>query len=116
VDECVPSFGQCHDPTFERDIGASQDIRVAVAIPAFVVRQRDLAREAQRPGAANREQFSANQRVTLHLLSLAGCQPGWRDEDAVGDANLADNMQRHGVLHMGDHVLRQPQRLRDPRA
>ena len=58
------TLGDSDDPPRQRDVDAAH-ARVAAAVPALVVRERDLFRQAQQRKLAAREDSRADHRVRL---------------------------------------------------
>ena len=97
------------------------DACVAVAVPALVVVERDLLRQAQDREAAARQDARADRRVRLHQLELLGGQLAQLQQDRIRNADLADVVQRRRAadqrhLRVGQSDLPREQRrhLADP--
>ena len=75
----------------------SQCLRVAAAVPVLVVGQRDRARELHQLGARPGEDAGADRGVRLHRGPLVWVERTWLGEDVVGDADLADVVERARV-------------------
>ncbi len=82
------------DPRGQRDLVSLQPLRVAASVPALVVAARDLLGHLDQLGLRAGENARADRRVRLHLLPLGGIELPRLQQDLVGDADLADVVQR----------------------
>jgi len=73
---------------------AGQTLRVAGPVPALVVGEGDLLGDAQELGLPAGQDVGAGGRVALDGVELGGCQRTGLEQDGVGDADLADVVQR----------------------
>ena len=82
---------------------AREPVRVAAAVVVLVVvahRLHELVRE-QRP-----DDLGAEHGVLLHLLPLLRVEAAGLEQDAVGDADLADVVEVGGLLELAAGPLR----------
>lgn len=77
------------DACAERDRLAGEPVGVARAVPALVVRQRDLAPHGEDRVGGLGEDLRAHERVTLHLRALLVRERARLEEDRIGHAELA---------------------------
>ena len=103
--QCVEDVRDRCDAPFERDRLACEPVRVAVSVPALVVRQRDRGCEVEhlRGGAA--EQPMADLGVPLHRASFLVGERATFEKDVVGDRDLADVVERACVAQKLTPVL-----------
>ena len=100
------------DARADRDAFAREALRIALAVPSFVVAEderRDRIRE--RHGG---DDFRPDLRVNPDLLKLLLRQRARLRQDVLGDGELADVVQQRRGLDALDFVRRQARRLRQP--
>src|SRR5581483_11431052 len=90
VGEGVEHVRHGDDPPARRYPLAAQAARVAGAVPALVVVERDLLPGAQHDRAAAGEDARPDRRVPAHQLALPPVEAPGAQEDAVRDPELAD--------------------------
>ena len=115
VGERVEDVGDGDDPADQRDPLPHDSARVAGAVPALVVVERDLLRHLQDGEGALAEDLGAHLGVLLHHLPLGGGQLARLEEDLVGDADLADVVQRRGAPEQRGLVLAEAEAAGDQR-
>ena len=99
-DHDVVGVGDRDDPREQRDRLAGQAMRVALAVPALVVAEDDLRH--RRVGLHARDDAGALLRVAAHDLPVLLGQRRGREQDRVGERELADVVQQPGRV---DEVL-----------
>jgi len=92
--EGVEHVDHSDQPPCQGDRVPGQTLRVAGAVPAFVVGEGDLLGETQELGLPAGQDVCAGSRVTLDGVELGGCQRTGLEQHGVGDADLADVVQR----------------------
>ena len=105
----VVDVGKAGDSAGQRNRLADQAVGIAAAVVAFVVGPGDVAGHAEelglRVGEDRRiERHAAGGRVLLHHLELFLGQRAGFQEDPVGDAHLADVVQRSGQVDQVDEI------------
>ena len=90
VGEGIEDVCDCDDASGERDLFCFEAVWVTLAVPPFVVAQRDPFGELEDVGVAVREDAGAVAGVLGHLCELDGCEEARLEQDVVGDAELAD--------------------------
>ena len=113
VGERVEDVGDGHDPPGDRDRLPGQAGRVAAAVPALVVGDRDLLRHPDERERAPGEHLRADRGVGLHVLVLVVGQLAALGEHRVGDGDLADVVQGRGELDELELRVGQPEALGD---
>ena len=108
ADQRVVDVGHRHQPRRDRNLVAGQSSRIADAIPLLLVRQAiSLASSRKSTGVAQLplgllDRVAAERRVGLHDLELFRRQLARLEQDAVGDADLADVVQRRRLVQQLD--------------
>ena len=100
------------DARADRDLLAREPLRIALAVPSFVVaedQRRDRIRERHR-----RDDLRADLRVNADLLELLLRQRSGLRQDVLGHRQLADVVQQRRGLDALDLVRRQARGLRQP--
>src|SRR5689334_14827099 len=64
----------------DRDLRLDLSIRIAGAVPALVVGQRDLLCQLEDRPRGARQDLRSDHRVALHQLELSSCQAAWLEE------------------------------------
>ena len=98
----VVGVDHAHGARDQGDLLAAQAVRVAVAVPALVVMahaQDELLLEQRA------DDVGAEHRVLAHEVPLLGVQLARLEQDAVGDADLADVVQVGGFFGAADALL-----------
>src|SRR5437870_12012895 len=86
VSQCVEEVGDRYDPCLQGNALARYAVRIARAVPPFVMTTCDALREPDELGASLRKHSRPNHRVHFHQLEfLAGERPRL-EQDAIGDA------------------------------
>src|SRR5207249_1821733 len=88
----IKAVRDSEDPRAERDRLARDPIRVALAIPAFVVMTNDARHVFEERDL--RDDPRAVLRMPLHHDPFGLAQCGWLAEHVVRDADLADVVQK----------------------
>ena len=109
----IEHVGQADDAPLDRDRVAGQAVRIAAAVPALVVGQRDLRTEPKHRARGMRQQVVPVTGVFLHHVELLRREPAGLVEDRVADRDLADVVQRRGRLDQVDLLGRQPDQGRE---
>ncbi len=94
----IPDIDHREDPRRQRDLLALQAARVAAAIPLFVVAIGDVQRHAQ--VGDRREQIVGEGRVLAHDRPLVVGERAGLEQNAVGDAHLADIVEQGAAPDM----------------
>src|SRR5262245_15643023 len=89
--QCVERIDQTDDLRDERNLCASQAIRIPGAINAFVMVPNDLTHRSERPDTSTER--VTDRSVLLHPDEFGGCQRPGFEENRVRDADLADVVQ-----------------------
>ena len=97
VRERVEDVGDSDDAAGQRDRRGREPVRIAAAVPALVVGERDLLGHHQQLVGAAREDPRADRRVQLHRRELLGRVLAGLQQQVVGDADLADVVQPRRV-------------------
>jgi hypothetical protein len=98
-----------HDAATEGDALAFEAVWVAGAVPAFVVGEGDLAAQLQDRDRTVGQDVAADQGVGFDVLEFLWRELGRFEQDDVGDADLADVVQRRGLAQPADLFLGQPE-------
>ncbi len=111
ADERVVHVGHRHQPRRDGNRIARQPQRVTAAVPLLLVAVGDFLGHAQerhphaQPPLGVLDGVAAERGVGLHDLELLGGELARLEEDAVGNADLADVVQRRGFVEQVDHAL-----------
>src|ERR1019366_10123326 len=114
--ESVEDVGDRDEATNERDLIAREPVRIALAVAALVVGERNLLAELQHARARAGEDLGPDRRVRLHHLELVGRQLARLQEDRVRDADLADVVERRSAADQLDILRRKVERRGDQRS
>ena len=104
------------DARRERDLVALEALRVAAAVPALVVAERNLLGQLHERGARAGQDARADRGVGLHRRPLGRVELARLQQDVVGDADLADVVQRAGVAQQLGLLGVMPDLAREPLA
>ena len=111
----IEHVGQRGHAGRQRNHVALAPVRVAGAVPALVVVQRDLLRHEKLRQAPFTDQLPAVLAVLLHDRPLVGVEAPGLEQDRVGHAQLADIVQPRRqvdqLAHLRVHALLQRQLL-----
>ena len=107
----VEHVGDGHDAGAQRYVRAAQALGIALAVPLFMVVERDLMRHAlvldvEQVAEGIGDDPAADGGVLLHLLELLGREAAGLLQYRVGDADLADVVHRRGLDEVVEVVLR----------
>ena len=97
VRQGIKDIGERHDPARLRDFTVRNPTRVALTVPAFMVRQGDQVRQLHQFRLAVLEHSCPLQRVRVDDVALVGGQRAGFVQDLIGNCNLADVMQTGGL-------------------
>ena len=106
----VKRVGDCDDARCERDVGAAQTVRIAIAIPPFVVFTNGTNGFTQ-PAGQRRRQLCTNARMALDCLVFVRCERVWFVEDLERDFELADVVQECSPSQIVDLCFRKSELL-----
>ena len=95
--ERIEDIGDGNNPSFERDVLAFELLRIAAAVPLFVVGEGDDARGFEQLVVVLADDFGAHDWVLVHDVPFCGIEFPRFEQDGVGDADLADVVHRRGV-------------------
>ena len=105
-----------HHASGPRDLVALQAPRVAAAIPVFVVRERERARELEQRILVLADDLGADRRVPLELLALRPGQRALVAQQLGGHGQLADVVHRRRLCQeLGGHLARARRQRERPR-
>ena len=108
ADQRIVDVGDGHQARRQGDTFAAQAKRIPAAIPFFLVGEGDLLGKAQEAcgdaeqGLRLGDGVPAKGGVGLHDLELGGGELAGLEEDAVGNADLADVVQWRRLVHQFD--------------
>jgi hypothetical protein len=94
----VIHVGHCDDARAQRDVVADQPVGVARSVVLLVVAERDQRAHAHVLGGAALQDLVGRSPGAAHHLPLALLERLRLEQDLVGDADLADVVQRRGEL------------------
>ena len=83
------------------DVGSGQAARVAAAVPALVMRQRHLGRQAKQRDARSTKDLGAHLRMAVHHGALRRREGAGLLQHGVGDADLAHVMHGRRLAEHG---------------
>ena len=96
--ERVVDIGDGDDARAQRDVIADEAVRVARAVVLLVVAECDQRAHAHVFGCAALQDLVPDHRMTPHDVPLRRVELRRLEQDLVGDADLADVVQRRGEL------------------
>ena len=111
--ERVEHVGDRDDPRRDRNFLALQFVRVAFAIPALVMTDRDVGGELNQFAPAAGQNRCADRGVSLHHGDLVRGQLARLEQNMVGGRDLADVVQRCSQIDVAAQPFRQSQPFRD---
>ena len=88
------------DPRAERDLLPCEPVRIALTVPALVMRANDLDAGIVQEGDAA-DHLRPEEGVRLHHPPLGLVQLDRLEQDLVGHADLADVVEKEAVLERG---------------
>ena len=98
----VEHIGDRDNARIEWNPFTAQAMRISAAIPAFMMGERDLRRASDHRPRAGIENAVADHSVRLDKLSFLGTQQARFVEQAEGQADFANIMQRRGVVQFDE--------------
>ena len=99
----VEHVAHCHDPALDGDVLALQPIGISRTVPFLVMGQRDLPGHPHQVRVMPGQYLRADGGMGLHDLPFLLIELAGLEQDAVGDADLADIVHRAGIQ---DHFAR----------